>query len=82
MVDTAIHDVADPALDLASNLAGSAFGAHGNVNILATVVDLGDGADEVLSHTNQHWVSVAREGNLQQFQQQKTREYGPQHWPQ
>lgn len=40
VVLTAVHDVADPALDLVGDLAGGALGAHGDVDVLATVVDL------------------------------------------
>lgn len=44
----AVHDVADPSLDLAGDLASLALGTHGDVDVLAAVVDLRDGADEVL----------------------------------
>lgn len=50
MGDIAVHDIADPALDLAGDFAGLALGAHGNVDVLAAVVNLGDGADEVLKN--------------------------------
>lgn len=48
VLGTAVHDVTQPALDLAGNLARRTLGTHGDVDVLATVVDLGDGADEVL----------------------------------
>ena len=48
MRDVAVHYVADPALDLAGDLSGLALGAHGDVDVLAAVVDLRHGADEVL----------------------------------
>lgn len=46
--DVAVHDVADPSLDLAGDFTGLTLGTHGDVDVLATVVDLGDGADKVL----------------------------------
>ncbi len=48
MLGTAVHDVAEPVLDLACDLARRTLGTHGDVDIATTVVDLGDGADEVL----------------------------------
>ena len=45
----AVHDVADPALDLAGDLAGGALGTHGDIDVLAAVVNLRDGANEVLN---------------------------------
>lgn len=47
MRDIAVHDIANPGLDLGGNLTGLTLGAHGDVDVLATVVDLRDGADEV-----------------------------------
>lgn len=44
----AVHDVANPRLDLGGDFASLALGAHGDVDVLAAVVNLGDGADEVL----------------------------------
>lgn len=37
---TTVHDVEDPALDFFGDLASLALRAHGDVDILATVVDL------------------------------------------
>jgi hypothetical protein len=48
VVLTAVHDVLEPVLDLERNLAAVVLLAHGEVDVLAAVVDLGDGADEVL----------------------------------
>lgn len=44
----AVHDVLHPLLDLESVLATDAFAAHAHVDVLATVVDQRDGADEEL----------------------------------
>lgn len=48
MANIAVHDIANPVLDLGGDDVGGVFGAHGNVDILAAVVDSRDGADEVL----------------------------------
>lgn len=48
VLGTAVHDVTQPALDLAGDLSRRTLSTHGDVDVLATVVDLGDGADEVL----------------------------------
>jgi hypothetical protein len=48
VADIAVHDVADPSLDLGGDDVGGVFGAHGDVDILAAVVDGGNGADKVL----------------------------------
>jgi hypothetical protein len=45
---TTVHDVLEPSPDLKGVLAALAGGAHGGVEVLSTVVDDGDGADEVL----------------------------------
>ena len=45
---TAVHDVLEPSPNLEGVLAALAGGAHGGVEVLSTVVDDGDGADEVL----------------------------------
>lgn len=47
---TAVHDVLHPLLDLEGVLATDAFAAHAHVDVLATVVDQGDGADEELGY--------------------------------
>ena len=46
--NVAVHDVANPALDLAGDLSSLALGAHRDVDVLATVVDLRHRTDEVL----------------------------------
>lgn len=48
MLHATVHDVAEPALDLGSDLAGGSLRAHGDVDVLAAVVDLRDRADEEL----------------------------------
>lgn len=48
MADIAVHDVANPSLDLGGDNVGGVLRAHGDVDILATVVDGRDGADKVL----------------------------------
>lgn len=48
VADIAVHDVANPSLDLGGDDVGGVLGAHGNVDILAAVVDGRDGADKVL----------------------------------
>lgn len=48
MLLVAVHDVPDEALELGSVVANFALLAHGDLNVDAAVVDLGDGADEEL----------------------------------
>lgn len=48
VLDAAVGNVAQPSLDLGSDLTGGSLGAHGDVDVPATVVDLRDGADKVL----------------------------------
>ena len=49
MLGATVHDIAQPALELASNLTSLALGAHGDVDVLSTVVDLRNRADKVLN---------------------------------
>lgn len=48
VLGTAVHDVTEPSLDLAGDLSRRTLSTHGDVDVFFTVVDLGDGADEVL----------------------------------
>ncbi|KAI6773187.1 hypothetical protein HG531_000036 [Fusarium graminearum] len=47
-----LDEIDQPALDLAGHLTGLALGAHGDVDVLSAVVDLRNGADEVLIHAS------------------------------
>lgn len=48
MVDVSVHNVTDPSLDLGGVDVGLVLGAHGDVDVLAAVVDGRDGAHKVL----------------------------------
>lgn len=48
VLDVSVHNVTDPGLDLGGVDVGLVLGAHGDVDVLATVVDGGDGAHKVL----------------------------------
>lgn len=63
VADVAVHDVADPGLDLGGDDVGGVLGAHGDVDVLAAVVDGGDGADEVLQRKHVSFYSLVTAGN-------------------
>lgn len=48
VLDVSVHDITDPSLDLGGVDVGLVLGAHGDVDVLAAVVDGRDGADKVL----------------------------------
>lgn len=48
MLLVAVHDVPDETLELGSVVANFALLAHGDLDVDAAVVDLGNGADEEL----------------------------------
>jgi hypothetical protein len=49
VVLAAVHHVADPPLELARVVARLTFGTHGDIDVCPAVVNLGDGANEVLT---------------------------------
>ena len=53
MLLATVHNVAQERLEFARHLAGRTLRAQGYVDVFAAVVNLRDGADEILGSTSQ-----------------------------
>lgn len=83
VLDVSVHDILETVLDLGGVRTHLAVLAHGDIDVLATVVNLGDGTYEILMIYQPKCLKVKKSfaSNLQRCQKKRPREYDPRKQP-